>query len=253
MIGSFSFNGIEAESFNLVCRSVKRPLLPAAKIKRVELAGTSGAYDFDGKEYTIRQVTMRVTYLGKNFQELRTRARRIAAWLGVNVWAKLIINDEPDKYYLAKITDEIELESLWESGTLDITFDCQPFAMSVNETHISFPVIGSENKNFINEGTQLISFKSPEQSKSLITVDGSWSSLSVAMNGNTLQYNLSGEGRLVIDNINMDVKMNGINIFGSITGDIDSFFTILPGDNSLIITGSTVNANVTINYISLWL
>ena len=79
MIGSFTFNNIGSESFKLVCKSVKRPLLPAAKVKRIEIPGISGAYDFDGVEYALRTVTMKIQYIGSSFEELRTKARSLAS------------------------------------------------------------------------------------------------------------------------------------------------------------------------------
>ena len=60
MVGSFKFNNIESESFKLVCKSVKRPLLPSVKSNRVEMLGKSGVFDFSEHEYGLRKVTMRI-------------------------------------------------------------------------------------------------------------------------------------------------------------------------------------------------
>lgn len=253
MIGAFSFNGTESSTFNLVCKSVKRPLLPAVKIKRVDLPGASGAYDFYDNEYSIRQVTMRIVYLGENYEELRTRARSIAAWLSTSNWAKLIINDESDKYYLAKVTSDIDLESLFEAGIAEIIFDCQPFAYAVTEKKEEFNVNVLTNYNFVNPGTRRIDYKSPPGSKFKITIDGSWSTLSLAMNGKTLNYTEAGNGILIFDNIELEVALGGVNKFSKLTGDYDTFLKIIPGDNTLTIDGSDLSLAVTIEYIPLWI
>lgn len=240
MVGEFTFNNIQSGFFKLVCKSVKRPLLPVAKVRRIELPNSSGAYDFDGIEYGLRSVTMKIQYIGTTFEELRTRARSIASWLSTPGWAKLIINDEPDKYYLAKVTDEIELETLFEMGSADIQFDCQPFAYSTVEKTYNL----SGNTSFNNPGTRDINCRSPYGSKFKITTSGS---CTITMNGKSLTY--SGGDSAIIDNVEMEVTAGGVNKFNSLTGDIDSFLSILPGDNVISISGGSI----IINFIPMWM
>lgn len=254
MVGSFSFNAVESSTFNLVCKSVKRPLLPAAKLNRTEIVSASGTYDFGESEYSLRPVIMRIAYIGTSYEELRTRARQIAAWLSTKTWAKLIINDEPDKYYLAKVTGEIDLQNLWESGTADIAFDCQPFAYSVAESEVAINPATAGDHVFNNPGTREINFKSPQGSKSLITINGSWTTLSLTMNGATLSYLFAGvNSELIINNADMEVTKDGLNIFNNMTGDIDEFFSIIPGDNTLTVSGSGLNITITIKFIPMWM
>lgn len=253
MIGSFSFNGIESSTYSLICRSVKRPILPAMKTQRVELPGSSGAYDFDGNEYDLRTVTMRVVYLGTSYEELRTRARSIAAWLSTTTWKKLIINDEPDKYYLAKVTSETDLSTAWEAGEVEITFDCQPFAYAVAESTFTFAVTSAINYEFSNSGTRRIDYKSPDGSKFKLTITGSWTTLTFGLNGLTLTYGEAGSGTLVIDNVNMEVYLGTTNKFNELDGDIDTFLNLIPGTNTLAVGGTGLNVSVTINFIPMWI
>jgi predicted phage tail component-like protein len=253
MIGSFSFKGVDSESFGLICRSVKRPLLPGAKFARVEFPGTSGAYDYDHLEYQLRQVTMNGVYLGTSFNEMRSRARNIAAWLSSSTWGRLIINDEPDKYYLAKVTGEIDLQSVLEAGAFEVTFDCQPFAYSVDEQVATFS--GSmddlgDYENFTNPGTRVINYRSPDGCKSIISATVQTDKpASFLLNGKSLTYTGTG-GALVIDNVNMEATINGQNAFGNLSGNIDTFLEIVPGLNVM----SSVDAtNVTITYIPIWI
>ena len=252
MIGAFVFNGVESSQFNLVCKSVKRPLLPPVKLRRVELLGISGVYDFDDNEYDMRPITMKIQYIGTSYQELRTRARSIAAWLSTTTWGKLRIHDEDDKYYLAKVTEQIDLESLWQSGSADIKFDCQPFAYSVQEEVKTFEVNALTNYNFVNPGTRFINYRSPQGSKSRIIIVGSWTTLSLTMNGKTLNYTQAGDGTLIFDNVEMECALGGDNKFSILTGDIDTFLKIIPDNNTLTVNGTDLSLNVTIEYIPLW-
>lgn len=255
MIGSFIFNSIESSTYNLVCKSVKRPLLPAVKVRRIELTGASGVYDFDnnGQEYAMRQVTMKIQYIGTSYEELRTRARNIAAWLSTSTWAKLTIHDEDDKYYWAKVTGEIDLESLWESGSADIVFDCQPFAYSVTEAQEAFEATALVKHVFTNIGTRVIDYRSPQGSKFMITIAGSWTTLSLSLNGLTLNYPQAGPGTLTIDNIEMECRLGEDNKFSVLTGDVDTFLKIIPGLNTLTVDGTGLDIDVTVNYIPMWL
>jgi predicted phage tail component-like protein len=228
MVGAFSFAGIDSDGFNLVCKSVSRPLLPPAKTKRVDLAQASGAFDFPGLEYSMRPITMRITYIGDDYTELRSRARSIASWLGNGSedWAPLVINDEPDKYYLAKVTSEVGLETLFESGTADINFECQPFAYSmVDEVVVN-------NGTFINPGTRRIDIFSPQGSLFEIDLTGS----SMTLNGRTIGY--SGGGSVRLDCIEMTAYNGPNNVFAALTGDTDKFFVIQPGLNTISASGS---------------
>lgn len=256
MIGQFSFNGTDSSEFSLVCKSIKRPLLPAMKVSRVESIGVSGSYDFDVNEYQLRSVTMRITYIGTSYEELRSRAREIAAWLTVSTWSQLIINDEPDKYYLAKVTSQIDLNSMYEAGEIDVVFDCQPFAYSLyDETEMYDGIVTTTEVPFTNPGTRKIDYKSPEGSTSYIYVTGTWTTLTLAMNGKSITYNHAESSKTVrFDNIELEVEMTGgVNKFQYLTGDVTTFLTILPGENVLTVSGTDIEVDIVINYIPLWI
>lgn len=272
MIGRFRFNGTESDSFNLVCKSIKRTLLPAVKLKRFDPANISGVSDSLDHEYSMRSLTMRITYIGTDYEELRSRARDIAAWLSTAAWSVLLIHDEPDKYYLAKITNEIDLGSIWEAGEAEIEFDCQPFAYSMTEFNQTFEDITAGRQcEFNNPGTRIIDYKSPQGSKSLISITGSWTTVSLQISGVnpstqlTEMYTIGipysyglGGGTIRVDNIEMEAHLKtggtfGLNLFQYLTGDVDHFLPIFPGDNVLIINGTGLNVDMTVNFIPLWI
>jgi predicted phage tail component-like protein len=256
MIGSFNFNNIESSAYNLVCKSVKRPLLPAVKTKRIELAGISGIYDFDseGNEYAMRQITMKIQYIGNDFEELRTRARDLALWLGVSSFCPLILNDEDDKYYLAKVTNEIDLDTLYESGSADIVFDCQPFALSVEDVDHTFNVTGHTTEVISNPGNRVINFRSPPGSIFQVKMVGSWTTISVTVNGRYLTFNTAASSKtLIFDNIEMECTLDAVNNFNLLGGNTTTFLHVLPGNNSFEINGTGLNVDVTVKFTPLWL
>lgn len=256
MIGRFQFNGIESDIFKLICKSVKRPLLPAVKTKRVELPGSSGVYDYPAHDYGLRSIAMRIVYLGNDYNELRSRARDIAAWLSTPTWGKLIIHDEPDKYYLAKITEEIDLRTIWELGAVDVVFDAQPFAYAAAEETVPIALSVPRSFNFVCPGNRVINYRSPIGSKSVIEIIGSWTELSLTLNGKTINYTQGVSGMTTIfDNIQMECTVNGENRFYTLTGDIDTFLEIFPGANVLQIGGNFGDIPITgsLKYIPMWI
>jgi len=248
MIGAFTFNNIHTSGFKLVCRSVKRPLLSSARTKRVDLVGVSGAFDFPDPEYNLRNITMRIMYIGQNYEELRTRARDIAVWLAQDNWSKLILDDEPDKYYLAKVTSELDLQSFYESGAVDVIFDCQPFAYSLTEESLT---ITNETQQITVVGTRKINSRSPVGSKFLLTADITDSLLSITVNDQTLRYRDGPVGTLVIDSVQMTASVANQNVFPFLSGDIDKFFTLYPGINNIFYSGYAENG-ILLDYIPMY-
>lgn len=275
MIGSFEFNNIKSTDYNLVSKSVNRPILPPLRPRMTEIYGKSGLIDYGGGDYATRQIIMHIGYIGTDYNELRTRARSIAAWINTTQWAKLIINDETDKFYLARVIEGIDFETLNRVGEADITFECQPFAYMVVDTGIdatwdsaTFPwTIGMpwemDNYTFLvsdtggtfdfdNPGTTTIDYKSPQGSRSDIKIVGGWGSLEVRLNGKHLSFP-PGTGEILIDNIDMTVMIDGENKLSVVGGDIDSFLPIIPGQNTLKVSGVDLNVGVYLEFRPQWL
>lgn len=131
--GAFSYNGIHSSEFKIISKSINRPILPALRPTLMEIPGRHGSYDFGISTYADRQMEIFIVYIGSSNDELRTRSRDIARWLSSMEYRKLIFDDEPDKFYMAKIFSEVGLQNLNRLGQASITFICQPFAYSVQE------------------------------------------------------------------------------------------------------------------------
>jgi phage-related protein len=141
MIGAFKYKDNTSFDFDLICKSVKRPLLPKLKSNIVQIPGSSKIYDASEGFYELMTVTIKIQYLAADFYELRTRGRSIAAWLQNGKWGRLYIVGDPgnvmnedrtatfSSYYIAKVEDEIELTTMEVQpyGEADIQFTCLPF------------------------------------------------------------------------------------------------------------------------------
>lgn len=145
MIG-WMYNDIHISSLKVISQSINRPALPALRIREIEALGRHGLYDFGSNTYGKRYIEVEIKYVGDTFEELRARARDIAAWLsGINGLKRLVFDDEPDKYYLAKLYDSVPIQNSYRIVTgAKILFECNPpFALSINQDTVIEDITGS--------------------------------------------------------------------------------------------------------------
>lgn len=270
----FTFANIHSSTYELYVKSDNRTITPSLRKKSIIIPEKHGTTDFGNNTYETRNITMQLILVRKTMEDLRQQARDIAEWISKD--GLLIFDDEPDKAYKAKVYNNIDIEEIAAYGKSKATFTCQPFAYMVVDTgddltweEADFPWItdipwnmaesykfkATSNKDFDfnNPGTKEINFKSPQGSKSLIKINGSWTTLEIELNGNTLKYTETGSGNLAIDNIEMEVKLNGTNKLSVLDGDIDEFITIIPGNNLVKIRGTDLNVEVTLDFIPMWI
>jgi len=128
MIG-FTYNGIHSRTYDIVAKTISRPILPILRRRELMIPGKHGTYSFNDEVFDKRIIEIELRYIGTSFAELRTRARQIAYWLsGYSGTKNLIFDDENDKWFVAKIYSEIGLTNLFKLGEATIIFECEPFA-----------------------------------------------------------------------------------------------------------------------------
>jgi predicted phage tail component-like protein len=126
----FTFNNIHSSSIvGLIFRSKNRQILPSTQDVYLEIPQRDGSYLFAGAEND-RIIEVEITITANTIQERQQRARQLAAWLRTKERKKLIFDDEPDKYYLAKVSSQVDFETVVKLGKALILFRCLPYAYS---------------------------------------------------------------------------------------------------------------------------
>lgn len=126
------YNALDSYAdFKIIAKTINRPILPGMRKREMAIPGKHGTYSFGSEVYDNRIISVAIAYVGATFNDLRLRARDIAAWLSQTNYKELIFSDEPDKYYLAKIHDPVGLENFFRLGKATIQFECQPHALYV--------------------------------------------------------------------------------------------------------------------------
>ena len=99
-------------NFGIIVKTNNRPLLPPIRRSDVTIPGRDGSYDFSDGTYDNIIIPVVIQYINETFEDLRLRARNIAAWLSQTNFKPLVFTDEPDKYYSAKIYDPASVEKI---------------------------------------------------------------------------------------------------------------------------------------------
>lgn len=128
---SFDFGQYNSlNDMGIICEAYDT-LLPPKRSRKIEILGRSGLYDFGSETYDERTITLSCKLINQITKaELREVAYKLS---GKN---KLILWDEPEKYYIAELFDPSEVQSIADRLWLefDLTFVCEPFAYTEVKT-----------------------------------------------------------------------------------------------------------------------
>jgi len=124
----FTFNNKHSGDFRVVAKSDDRSLLPEKRRNEFVVPGRDGAVDYGNSTYEKRVITVRITLVTYNLQNLREAARLAAKWLSGD--GLLIFDDEPGKAYRARVYQPLSITQLINCGETVVPFECQPFAES---------------------------------------------------------------------------------------------------------------------------
>lgn len=121
-------------------RVIKHDVLsPPKRSRKVQIPERSGMYDFGSKFWDERTVRIDCVLERKIS---RAELREIAAVLGRK--GRLVLWDEPDKYYLGELYDPAEITDYYDEAMREFTlsFTCEPFAFGRTVTQ---PVASGSN------------------------------------------------------------------------------------------------------------
>lgn len=153
MIG-FTFANKHSSELGVFMKSTNRTITPSLRKNEFIIPGRHGTIDFGLNTYENRFISIELNLVKNSLQDLRIQARNVARWLSRDN-ALLVFDDEPDKAYQAKIYENIDIEQMATSGILNITFECQPFAESLNyrQKYIANITQKTQRLNLDVEGT----------------------------------------------------------------------------------------------------
>lgn len=159
----FTFANLHSSTFELYVRSDNRTITPSLRKNDFVIPGRHGTIDYGLNTYENRFITMQLILVRKTMEDLRKQARDIAHWLSKS--GALVFDDEPDKAYQAKVYTNIDIEEIAAYGLSKVTFECQPFAESLEYKQVNIPSITQKpyeipvNVNGTSETCPIITIK----------------------------------------------------------------------------------------------
>lgn len=231
----FIFNGIDFSERNIriVQDGIKRPLIAPQRISTTAIEGKS-AEVFHRKTSATYNVDVEFYLFSQNGATLLADIRDLAGDLDSEVPARLIFNDEPDKYAMA-VVEETDIERKGRYAIITVSFKVlDPYWYAIEDDVF----------NYTTTGTKPIARKGNAESYPLVVVEGTsgnTGTFSIGANGSMMKYTgaLKADEQLVIDSALLTayiLRTDGTKT--SVLNKLDKldFPVLTKGDNNFTIT-----------------
>lgn len=188
----FNFNNIDFSTLKAKVVKIERPLIAPQKISSTNIEGRA-AEVFHRKVSSSYNVDVEFYLFSSTGMTLISDIRTLAGMLDTEAPAKLIFNDEPDKYLMA-IVEETEIEKKGRYAIIKVSFKIlDPYSYAVTDDVYTYTTAGSKS----------ITRKGNAESYPLITIEGLNSAgyIEIGNNGSTMRFSgsLLATQKLVID------------------------------------------------------
>ncbi len=223
---------------------VRRQLLGARRDRFVEVPGRPGAWVFP-EEPGDRRLDLELHLLASSMANRRSSVRALAAWADTPAGAvRLILDDEPDRFYEAVLESAPDVDEWLLSGEVDLRYRVGPYAFAVSTSSTSVTASAGLASGTFVAADEVYAFPVIE----VTPLNGDLTGFSITLNGDTLSWTgavasgdtvtVSSISYTVTDGANYDVNLSGAYLVGdvnmtTVTGD---FPLVVPGTNSYSFT-----------------
>lgn len=246
----------------------QRPGLPNTRDRIVTIPGRQGDLDF-GATLSSRSFELRLSPRARNSYDLQVHISALMQTLvdpyGRPKTVPLVFPETPDRVYMVRYAGSLPIDRIVGPGAFSLPLTAfDPYAYSVQSTGddiyldsdilldsdipldfspYTYPVTGPTTIQVNHWGSAAIS--------PVIEIVGSFTTFSVAANGQTLVYSEAFTGsKLSIDCAKMTAKFGSVNKLGKCSGN---FPELLPGVNNVQIAGTGLNCSVSFVFRPRWL
>lgn len=242
----------------------QHPAAPPIRDYTVSIPGRPGAYyfgsDIDPLEFNLPLI---IKPQENRFELAAAIRRMVAAFInpyGKPKEVKLIYDYEPDKYYLARYSGSMSIERYFRMGKFElpmIAYD--PHAYSVAETdEITWDSdIPFESDILFDIGDYTFTINNPQKIhidnfgslivRPVIEISGSATNLIFSVNGENFYLGSFSNSTFLIDAKHYTIIKNGLNFLFEMKGNLEKL-EFFPGTNTVNITGSNININISCKF-----
>jgi predicted phage tail component-like protein len=234
------------------------PSTPEFSEQTINIPGRPGLLPF-GVQIGAKQFTFKLKVFVRDRYERQRRKNNFVAFL-FDAYRqpktfKLTLDYEPDKYYLAKISSQITPEMLMVMDQFELTLianDPDKYFVSLSE-EITWEneVIPIYSDILWMTGNGVYSVNNPSTIEILnngnlaqnasFTISGSGTNVGFSCSGKSFNLGTFTNTTFEIDGKTYSVNKNGVDMFSALTGD---FIELLPGINTVTISGTNLNLTI---------
>lgn len=253
---TFTFGGVSSTTIpEIEVLRVRRPLVADRRDEFVAVPGREGAWLFPEKP-GMRTITLDLHLLAETFEDRRSAVIEMADLLDVAGMARLIVDDEADRFHLARLASAPDPEEWLTAATFSVDFVAEPYSQALEISESEHPLVATTDAPF--------SFTVPDRVEGVPVVEliangGTVTMFTLTLNGETLIYEgptiasgdavtISTLAYVVTAGLNGDAELDGT--FDpddlSMSGVSGDFPYVVPGDNegSLTRTGAATSVTV---------
>lgn len=223
---------ITNKDFELGIIDWERVLLPEQNDEYIDIDGVDGQVHISKN---LSNVQMRIQFFKENLnvtQWLEDK-RNIVNWLRTKYETKFEFDDEPDVYYIGKVTETDIPERYHPDVTFWVTLTLHPFKYGVSVDK----VISLTNNEYIEDNNG--NYETPYIIKSIIS--GSGTKYTLTLNGDEIVYtgSLSDGDIITVDTNTLEFRVNGeLKVL-----EVEGIFNLLePGDNDIVIVNTGIHS-----------
>ncbi|MFU0834010.1 MAG: hypothetical protein ACFWUC_13890 [Oscillospiraceae bacterium] len=225
----FQFGDVHSSELNLKVLHIQKPILPEFQDQRETMPGIDGTVLYP-QSFESKQIEIECLLLHAN-QKAKYVENRQLAKLYSQYEQKLITSDEPDVFYLGKLSGNFTPDSHKTLSSLTFSFTCQPFAYSLNKKVMSYTKSSADIFMVTSNGTAYSEFKLT------LTPQETIENVSISVGDVVLTYEAKIEAgkSLVVDTEEFEAYLNDENVTLNLSGE---FPVIYPGENAVQITAN---------------
>lgn len=237
----FIYNGINSKNMKIKAKLTRWQASPALRNSYEVVPGKAGVADF-GCDSSERIITISCNvYPQKSFADLVSVLDSIAEWLNpMNGLKQLVLEDIPDRYFYARLTEQVDCERLLRTaGAFELKFICpDPHAYALIDEQFTISNVGAHE---IKRLTGNADSEPVYQLKGIISSSSS-TYISITTNGEELRVfgALAADEVLVIDSGLVTAKItdvNGNTLRNGLAGLDELNFPILhKGENEITVS-----------------
>lgn len=249
---------VRLQDLGIIVRSnSQEPMLPDLRPNTIAIPGRHGAYDF-GAFFDAREFLLDCVFKRQDYAALKTQIREFVRLFvddyGRPKAVKLRFGDELDKYYEVKVSAGIPIERLAGFGAFTLPLVAHdPMAKFIVPSdeiimNSDIPIMsdllwdtGFSNRKIISPTTFTITNNGTTAIRFSYKVEGSGTNVSFTANGKSFSLGTFSGKTIEVDGEQYTVKVDGVNNLTMTSGD---FIELLPGINSVTVSGGSLNITV---------